>query len=65
METKKQLFKSQKNKVFTGLLGGIGERFGVDPTIIRLAWILVVIFTGFAPGILAYFIAALVVPDKK
>jgi phage shock protein C len=58
----KKLYKSTTNKVFTGLIGGLGEYFNTDPTLIRLIWILVVIFTGFFPGVLTYIIAAMIVP---
>jgi len=64
MEDKKtkRLYKSEKNKVIWGIVGGIGEYFKIDPVILRLIWVLVVIFTGFFPGVLAYIIAAFVVP---
>jgi len=62
--SKKQLFRSEKNKKVFGVLGGLGEHFDVDPTLLRLAWILIVVFTGFIPGIIAYFIAALIMPQK-
>ncbi|MAG12853.1 hypothetical protein CL630_03540 [bacterium] len=61
----KHLYRSNKNKICAGIIGGIGEYFDVDPTIIRLLWILVVIFTGVVPGLIAYFIALFVVPIKK
>ncbi len=64
MAAKKQLFRSNKNKKLLGVLGGLGEYFSTDPTLLRLAWILIVVFTGFFPGIIAYVIAALVMPQK-
>ena len=36
----KSLYKSRTNKMVSGVCGGIGEYFGVDPTIIRLLWVL-------------------------
>lgn len=59
-----KLYKSDENKVFTGVVGGIGEYLNVDPVVLRLAWVLLTVFTGFAPGIIAYLIAALIVPKK-
>lgn len=59
----KRLYKSKTNKVFAGIVGGVAEFFEIDPTIIRLVWVLVVIFTGFFPGVVAYIIAMLVVPE--
>lgn len=61
----KKLYRSESNKVFGGIVGGVGEYFDVDPTIIRLLWLLVVIFTGIFPGVVAYLIALLIVPKKN
>ncbi len=59
-----KLYKSDENKVFTGVVGGIGEYLNIDPVALRLAWVLLTVFTGFAPGIIAYLIAVLIIPKK-
>lgn len=58
----KRLYKSDVNKTFLGVCGGIGEYFNIDPTLIRLAWI-IFCFAG-GSGILAYIIAAVVIPSR-
>jgi len=60
----KRLYRSKKSRVLGGVCGGIGEYFEVDPTLIRLAWILISILTGVFPGIIAYFIAWIIIPEK-
>jgi phage shock protein C len=65
MATKKYLHKSKTNKKVFGVFGGIGEHYNIDPTLLRLIWIAIVVFTCFAPGIIAYIIAALVMPSTK
>ena len=57
----KSLYKSRTNKMVSGVCGGIGEYFGVDPTIIRLLWVLGCAVGG--NGFLAYVIAAILIPD--
>ncbi len=57
-----RLYKSNKDKVFEGVCGGIGEYFNVDPVIIRLMWVVLVIFGG--TGIVAYLIAMLIIPKR-
>jgi len=60
----KKLYKSKNNKIFCGVIGGIGEYFDVDPVLFRLIWLLMVVFTAFAPGIFVYLISCLIVPSK-
>ena len=57
----KKLYKSQIDKKICGVCGGIAEYLGVDSTIVRLAWVL--LSACFGSGIIAYIIAALVMPD--
>lgn len=55
-----KLYKSSTNKVFDGVCGGIGEYFAVDPVIIRILWMLLVVFGG--TGFIAYIIAMFIIP---
>ncbi len=59
---KKKLYKIGEGKKLDGVCGGIAEYFEVDPTIIRLAWILFTALGG--SGIIAYIICAIVFPRK-
>lgn len=59
---KKRLHRSNENKVIAGVCGGIAEYFDMDPTLIRLAWILFCAQGG--SGVLAYIIAAIIIPEK-
>ena len=61
---KKRLHKSNEDKIFAGVLGGIGEYFDIDPTILRLLYILIAVMTALFPAIIGYVIAALVVPKR-
>ena len=60
MENKK-LYRSSTNYKLAGVCGGIGEYFNIDPTLIRLAWILFSVMGG--AGVLAYIIAAIIIPE--
>ena len=60
---KKRLYKIEEGKKLDGVCGGIAEYFDIDPTLIRLAWILFSAFVG--SGIIAYIIAAIVMPKKS
>ena len=61
---KKRLYRSGKNKILGGVCGGLGNYFDVDPTLVRLLWIFFSLIYGI--GILAYFIAWIVIPrDPK
>ena len=56
-----KLVKSKKNKMLTGVCGGIGELLGIDPTIIRLIWAALSLAGG--TGIILYIIAAVIIPE--
>ena len=56
----KRLYKSNENKMLDGVCGGIAEYFNVDPTLIRLAWVVFCALGG--SGIIAYIIAAIIIP---
>ena len=59
----KRLYKSNENRIIAGVCGGIAEYFDVDPTLIRLGWVVFCALGG--SGILAYIIAALIIPQRK
>lgn len=58
----RKLYKS-KNRMLCGVCGGIGEYFNIDPTVIRLLWIIFSLVGG--SGILAYIIAAIIIPKYE
>ena len=57
----KRLYRSRENRMICGVCGGIADYFNVDPTLIRLGLVLLAC-TG--SGILAYVIAAIIIPDQ-
>ena len=58
---KKKLYRSTENRVIAGVCGGIAEYFDIDPTLVRLAWVLFCVLGGSGP--LAYIIAAIIIPE--
>lgn len=56
----KRLCKSSTNKKIFGVCGGLAQYFNIDPTVVRLIWALLIFCVG--TGLLAYIIAALVLP---
>ena len=65
METNKntkKLYRSKRNRLIAGVCGGLGKYFNIDPTIVRLVWLLF-IFAG-GSGILAYLIAWIIIPER-
>jgi len=60
----KRLYRSETNKVFAGICGGLEDYTGVDAVVLRLIWLMVVIFTGVFPGIVAYILAIMIIPKK-
>lgn len=61
MEPKK-LYRSRSNAMISGVCGGLAEYVGMDPTIMRLLYVLLSIFSAGFPGLLFYIIAMLIIP---
>ena len=59
----KKLYKSNKDKKLFGVCGGIAEYFEIDSTVVRLAFVFLALCIG--GGLLAYLIAALVMPEES
>lgn len=60
----KKLYRSEKDKMIAGVCGGIGEYFNVDPTLIRLAWAVLTVFTAIFGGLFLYIVAAIIIPNE-
>ena len=60
---KKRLFKSKQNKQIFGVCGGIGKYFDIDATLIRIAWLFLILAGGV--GIIAYIAAAIIMPAAE
>lgn len=60
---KKRLYKIEEGKKLCGVCGGIAEYFDIDPTIVRLLWIILICCVG--TGVLAYIVAAIIMPKKS
>lgn len=63
MDETRKLQRSTSNKMIAGVCAGIGKYFNLDPTIIRVLYVLMVFFAGF--GILLYLILWLVIPSES
>ncbi len=59
----KRLYRSESSRMLCGVCAGIAEYFNLDPTLIRLAWVLFCILGG--SGVLAYILAAIIIPPES
>ena len=60
----KKLTRPQNNKMLTGVCAGIANYFGLDPTLIRVAYALLTVFTAFA-GVIVYLLLWIIIPEDK
>jgi phage shock protein PspC (stress-responsive transcriptional regulator) len=60
----KRLYRSQTNRKIAGICGGLGEYLNVDPTLVRLAWVLIAFISG-GLALLAYIVLIFVIPDES
>ena len=62
MVDQKKLFKSQDDRMISGICAGVAEYFEIDPTLVRVLWVLFSVAGG--AGVLAYIIAHVIVPER-
>lgn len=63
-KTEKRLKRSRSERMLFGVCGGLGKYFGVDPTLIRLAFVFLILLSGIFPGIVIYIIMAIIMPQE-
>ena len=61
----KRYKRSRKDRKIAGVCGGLGELLDWDPTLIRLAFILLVLPTGIIPLVVVYLVAWVLVPEAE
>jgi phage shock protein C len=59
-----RLYRSQRDRLVAGVAGGLADYFGVDPTLVRLAWLLATIFALGPLALLIYLGCWLIVPNE-
>lgn len=59
----KRLYKAEEGKKIAGVCAGIAEYLNIDPTIVRLLWLIAIFALG--SGVLAYIACALIMPNKS
>ncbi len=64
MDSIKRLYRSRTDKKIAGICSGIAEYLDTDPTVIRLATVVLALITGVFPFIIGYIIAWWIVPEK-
>lgn len=58
----KKLYKSKADRKVSGVCGGLAVYLGIDVTLVRLIWVLTILFGG--TGVLAYIVCACIIPDE-
>ena len=59
----KRLYRSESNRMLCGVCAGIAEYFNLDPTLVRLAWVLFCALGG--SGVLAYILSVIIIPPEN
>lgn len=59
----KKLYRSKSDKKIACICGGLGKYFGIDPTVIRIGFVLLAL-PGGLPGVLPYLLLAIIIPQE-
>ena len=61
-EQSKRLYRRRKGRKLLGVLGGLADFFGLDPSLIRIAYLVMTFFTLGVPGFVLYLVLVFIVP---
>lgn len=59
-----RLYRSRSDRMLTGVLAGVGNYLGIDPTWVRIAYVILTLATSFFPALVAYIIATVIIPEE-
>jgi phage shock protein C len=59
-----RLYRSRSDRMLTGVLAGVGHYLGLDPTWVRIAYVILTLATSFFPALVAYIIATVIIPEE-
>lgn len=63
MSEPKRLVRPKQGAILAGVCAGLADYMGIDVTVVRVVWVLLTIFTAFFPGVIAYVILWVMVPN--
>ena len=58
----KRLYRSREDRMIAGVCGGLGEVYGIDPTLLRLGLVLLGLVTAILPMLAVYILATIIIP---
>ncbi|MBS3087679.1 PspC domain-containing protein [Candidatus Pacearchaeota archaeon] len=62
----KRLYRAdKKDSMLGGVCAGIADYFEVDPTVVRLVWVVMTMLTVFGPGIIGYIVMWIIMPRRN
>ncbi len=65
MSSDKKLTRSGEDRMIAGVVGGLGEYFSIDPTLLRILYIILTLLTGVGFGIILYVVLWIIMPEDQ
>ncbi len=62
--TTRKLTRSSHDRMLAGVCGGLAEYFDIDPSLVRVGYVLLSMISAAFPGVLVYIILALMIPER-
>lgn len=64
MDMNKKLYRSNRDKMISGVCAGVANYLNIDPTLVRVIYAVLAVFTAFVPCLILYIVLAIVIPQE-
>ena len=62
MTERRKLYRSRADKMIAGVMDGLGEYLNVDPSFVRVGYVVLTLLTGIVPGLVLYLVMIIIIP---
>jgi phage shock protein C len=63
-KARRRIYRSKSDRLIAGVLGGLSDYLGIEPSLTRIGYLVFTVLTGFVPGIFLYLVMVIIIPGE-